>query len=193
MTIAYLKGQHEDVSQKGEKGFTVRVKALVNTNTPTIAQKASKAVLKVFRTIRNPEKKIVAMEVKLTILGFNTMINFTDMLPTVRAIRDALEKGGMPVNGLYASYEKTTGTSPEWVFEVHFREIDPVEDTKGRGLQQYEIREINQCQQQRKTKQSTNNSWWLCHGLTGTCHPTQECFGKQSIKSATKHETWLGC
>ena len=139
MAIAYLKGQQEDIPQKGEKGFTVRVKALVNTNTPTIAQKASKAVLKVFRTIRNPEKKIVAMEVKLTILGFNTMINFTDMLPTVRAIRDALEKGGMPVNGLYASYEKTTGTSPEWVFEVHFREIDPVEDTKGRGLQQYEI------------------------------------------------------
>ena len=95
MTIAYLKGQHEDVSQKGEKGFTVRVKALVNTNTPTIAQKASKAVLKVFRTNHNPDKKIVAMDVKLTILGFNTMINFTDMLPTVRAIRDALEKGGM--------------------------------------------------------------------------------------------------
>ena len=131
MTIAYLKGQHEDVSQKGEKGFTVRVKALVNTNTPTIAQKASKAVLKVFRTIRNPEKKIVAMEVKLTILGFNTMINFTDMLPTVRAIRDALEKGGMPVNGLYASYEKTTGTSPEWVFEVHSHECSCLHGVAG--------------------------------------------------------------
>ena len=137
--IAYLKGQQEDIPQKDEKGFTVRVKALVNTNAPTIASKASKAVLKAFRAIHNPEKKIVAMEVKLTILGFNTMINFTDMLPTVRAIRDALEKGGMPVNGLYASYEKTTGSSPEWVFDVHFREIDPVEDTKGRGLQQYEI------------------------------------------------------
>ena len=139
MAIAYLKGQQEDIPQKGEKGFTVRLEALVNTSTPTIARKASKDVLKVFKAIRDPEKKIVAMEVKLTILGFNTMINFTDMLPTVRAIRDALEKGGMPVNGLYASYEKTTGSSPEWVFDVHFREIDPVEDTKGRGLQQYEI------------------------------------------------------
>lgn len=139
MSIAYLKGPEVNDPKRGEKQFSVRVKALVNTNAPTIAQKAAKAVLKAFRTNRNPDKKIVAMEVKLTILGFNTMINFTDMLPTVRAIRDALEKGGMPVNGLYASYEKTTGTSPEWVFEVHFREVDPIEDTKGRGLQQYEI------------------------------------------------------
>lgn len=139
MAIAYLKGPEANTPKKGEKELTVRVKALVNTNAPTIASKASKVVLKAFRAIHNPGKRIVAMEVKLTILGFNTMINFTDMLPTVRAIRDALEKGGMPVNGLYASYEKTTGTSPEWVFEVHFREIDPVEDTKGRGLQQYEI------------------------------------------------------
>lgn len=139
MTIAYLKGQHEDVSQKGEKGFTVRVKALVNTNTPTIAQKASKAVLKDFRSICCHDKKIVAMEVKLTIKGFDTMIDFTTMLPKVRAIRDALVMGGMPVNGLYANYEKTTGKEPEWFFDVHFREIDPVEDTKGRGLQQFEI------------------------------------------------------
>ena len=139
MAIAYLKGPEANTPKKGEKELTVRVKALVNTNAPTIAQKASKAVLKAFRAIHNHEKTIVAMEVKLTILGFNTMINFTDMLPTVRAIRDALEKGGMPVNGLYASYEKTTGASPEWVFDVHFREIDPIEDTKGRGLQQYEI------------------------------------------------------
>ena len=139
MAIAYYKPPEANTPMDGRKRFSVRVKALVNTNAPTIAQKAAKAVLKVFRTIRNPEKKIVAMEVKLTILGFNTMINFTDMLPTVRAICDALEKGGMPVNGLYANYEKTTGKDPEWVFDVRFREIDPVEDTKGRGLQQYEI------------------------------------------------------
>ena len=139
MAIAYYKPPETNTPTDGRKQFSVRVKALVNTNAPTIASKASKAVLKAFKAIHNPEKKIVAMEVKLTILGFNTMINFTDMLPTVRAIRDALEKGGMPVNGLYASYEKTTGPSPEWVFDVHFREIDPIEDTKGRGLQQYEI------------------------------------------------------
>lgn len=139
MSIAYLKGPEVNAPKRGEKQFSVRVKALVNTNAPTIAQKAAKAVLKAFKAIRNKDKKIVAMEVKLTIGGFDTMIDFTTMLPKVRAIRDALEKGGMPVNGLYASYEKTTGTSPEWVFEVHFREIDPVEDTKGRGLQQYEI------------------------------------------------------
>lgn len=139
MAIAYLKGQQEDIPQKGEKGFTVRVKALVSTNAPTIAQKASKAVLKAFRTNHNLDKKIVAMEVKLTVFGYDTFIDFTPMLPKVRAIRDALEKGGMPVNGLYANYEKTTGKEPEWVFDVHFREIDPIEDTKGRGLQQYEI------------------------------------------------------
>lgn len=139
MSIAYYKPPEANTPADGRKQFSVRVKALVNTNAPTIAQKAAKAVLKDFRSIRCHDKKIVAMEVKLTIKGFDTMIDFTTMLPKVRAIRDALVMGGMPVNGLYANYEKTTGKDPEWVFDVHFREIDPVEDTKGRGLQQFEI------------------------------------------------------
>ena len=139
MSIAYLKGPEVNAPKRGEKQFSVRVKALVNANAPTIAQKAAKAVLKDFRSIRCHDKKIVAMEVKLTIKSFDTMIDFTTMLPKVRAIRDALVMGGMPVNGLYANYEKTTGKDPEWVFDVHFREIDPIDDTKGRGLQQFEI------------------------------------------------------
>ena len=67
MAIAYYKPPEANTPTDGRKQFSVRVKALVNTNAPTIALKASKAVLKAFRTIRNPEKKIVAMEVKLTI------------------------------------------------------------------------------------------------------------------------------
>lgn len=38
--------------------------------------------------------------------SFDTIIEFTTILPKVRAIRDALFAGSMPINGFYANYEK---------------------------------------------------------------------------------------
>ena len=61
MAIAYYKPPEANTPMDGRKRFSVRVKALVNTNAPTIAQKAAKAVLKDFRSIRCHDKKIVAM------------------------------------------------------------------------------------------------------------------------------------